>query len=171
MAKATVDRMHRSRSVQMADTMARAATIAPLVIRVPFGVIFLAHGIQKFMGLGAAAAGMEAMGFAPGMFWAVLGALVETLCGAGLLLGLFTRLCALVVGGMQLVAMLVVHLPKGFFMGGPKGDGIEFNLALLGGLVALVILGSGAVGIDAALRQKNRLETRRRTQEGTTLPS
>lgn len=165
MAKATVDHL-RSRSSRFADTLSRAAGFAPLVIRLPFGVIFLAHGLQKLMGLGGAAAGMEAMGFAPGIFWAVIGGLVETLGGAALLAGLFTRLAALVLFLMQLVAMLVVHLPNGFFMGAEKGPGIELNLALLGGLGALLILGSGPTGVDAGIRRKNRLETRR-VQEPT----
>lgn len=106
------------------------------------------------------------MGFAPGIFWAVIGGLVETLGGAALLAGLFTRLAALVLFLMQLVAMLVVHLPNGFFMGAEKGPGIELNLALLGGLGALLILGSGPTGVDAGIRRKNRLETRR-VQEPT----
>lgn len=178
MANAKVEQGWRVRSTRAADTIARAATIAPLIIRLPVGIVILAHGIQKLMGLGATAGGMEAMGFAPGMFWAVLGGLVETLGGAGLLFGLLTRLAALLVFGMQLIAMLVVHLPNGFFMGGPKGDGIEYNLVLLGALGALIVLGSGTVGVDAAIRRGGRLETTRRVHTGervdkgeTTLPS
>ena len=80
--------------------------------------------------------------------------------GAAIILGLFTRLGAFVNLISQLVAMLLVHLPNGFFLG--ERPGIEFTLVNAGSLAALLILGGGAISFDHLLHRKSdRLETRR----------
>jgi putative oxidoreductase len=151
------------RSRTAAWALERAYVVAPLVLRLTVGPMLLAHGLQKLFGLSAAAQGMEAMGFSPGMAFAVVGALIETLGGAALILGFFTRLAAFAAFVMQLVALLVVHLPNGFFM----PNGFEYNLVILGSLGALIVLGGGAISLDHALHRKERLETHR-TQTPTT---
>jgi putative oxidoreductase len=161
MAEVRAERDFRVRSRTAAWALERAYVAAPLVLRLTVGPMLLAHGIQKLLGLGAAAAGFEQMGVAPGMLWATVVMLIELLGGAGLILGLFTRFWAFANLVVQVVALLFVHLPQGFFIG-PERTGIEFTLVNSGVLAALVILGAGAISIDHIIhRRTGRLETRR----------
>ncbi len=139
-----------SRPLARLEVHERVAAFAPLALRLSLGAVFLAHGIQKLLGLGAAAQAFEGMGFSPGVLWAPLTAAIELAGGIGLLLGLFTRLAALVLLCSQLVAAIAVHLPNGFFL--PAG--FEFNLVLIGGLLALLFLGSGKYGVDEEARKR-----------------
>ena len=49
----------------------------------------------------------------------------------------------------MLVAVMLVHLPKGFWVS--KG-GYEFNLSILGAVAALALIGPGGASLDSALR-------------------
>jgi len=77
-----------------------------------------------------------------------MSALAELLGGIGLALGLLSPLPSAAIAGSMLVAMIIVHLPKGFFV--TKG-GYEFNLAILASVAALALTGPGAYSLDAAL--------------------
>lgn len=48
----------------------------------------------------------------------------------------------------MLVAIYLVHLPRGFWVS--KG-GYEFNLSILAATTALALIGPGAVSLDSAL--------------------
>jgi putative oxidoreductase len=61
-----------------------------------------------------------------------------------LVLGLLTRWAAVPLAIDMLVAMIVVHLPGGFFL----PNGIEFTLALLAGCVSIGLVGPGAFALD-----------------------
>ena len=69
--------------------------------------------------------------------------------GILLLLGLLTPLACAAIAGSMLVAVMLVHLPKGFWVS--KG-GYEFNLSILGAIAALALIGPGAASLDSALR-------------------
>jgi putative oxidoreductase len=62
--------------------------------------------------------------------------------------GLLTALAALVLSVVMIVAIVKVHLKNGFFA---ASGGYEFNLVLIAVAVALLLAGSGAYSIDAAL--------------------
>lgn len=123
-----------------------------LLLRLAVGLTFAAHGAQKwfgwFGGYGLAGTGayFEQLGFHPGRRAALLAAATETLGGLALALGVATPLAAAILVGVMLVAIVSVHLEKGFFAG--KG-GYEF--ALLMGVVALALAftGPGRLSIDA----------------------
>ena len=124
-----------------------------LILRVVIGLILAAHGAQKLFGWfgGPGMTGwtgaMNRMRIRPATPWAWMSALAEFLGGIGLALGLLFPLPSAAIAGSMLVAMIIVHLPKGFFV--TKG-GYEFNLAILGAVAALALSGPGAYSLDAA---------------------
>jgi putative oxidoreductase len=122
------------------------------ILRVITGIIFMAHGAQKFFvfGVDGVAVGFTQMGIPLAGVAAPAVALVELLGGLALVAGLLTRVAALGLAVVMVVAMLVVHLSAGFFL----PDGIEFTLMLLGAAVTLAITGAGAFSVDAFLMRR-----------------
>jgi len=134
---------------------------APLVLRVPVGVIFAAHGAQKlfgwFGGYGLQATGewMASIGLVPGGLMALLAGGAEFFGGLALLLGMLVRPFALALAVTMGVAIFAVHIGNGLFM---ANDGYEFALALLAVSVALAVSGAGRVSIDRRLAARIRNE-------------
>ncbi len=128
------------------------------VLRIVVGMVFLVHGLQKLlvMGFGGVAGFLGSLGVpAPGLF-AVLVTLVEVLGGLALILGLLTRLAAILLALDMLVAILTVHLPNGFFV---NNGGYEFPLVLLASCVALAVAGAGEGALDGVLASRIRNPT------------
>lgn len=133
----------------------------PTVLRVTLGGVVLAHGLQKVFGWfdGYGIDGTMRF-FASIGVPAPLGALVILSDFAGSLLliaGLATRFSAAAAGLVMLGAMLLVHLPNGFFMnwgGAPHGEGYEFHLLALAMAASLVISGGGYGSLDRWLSAK-----------------
>jgi putative oxidoreductase len=124
------------------------ADVSLLVLRLAVGSIFAAHGAQKLMkGVAATAGGFENLGIPLPMVAAVVVIAVELGGGIALALGLLTRIAGALLAIDMLVAMLLVHLPHGFFL--PRG--VEFVLVLFGASIALAGVGAGALSVDAAL--------------------
>ncbi|MBY3790240.1 DoxX family protein [Photobacterium carnosum] len=127
------------------------AGFSTLALRIPVGIIFMAHGSQKlfawFGGYGLAGTGQffESIGLAPGVAMAFLAGSAEFFGGLFIILGLLTRPSALVLGFTMLIAIVSVHLPNGLFM---SNGGYEFGLALLAACVSLMLSGGGKVAVD-----------------------
>ncbi len=134
---------------------------APL--RIALGLVFIAHGAQKVFGVwggpGIAkfAAGEAPMGLSPGWLWLGAAAIAELLGGVLVLLGLLTRLGALMIVPVMLVAIFGVHR-EAFFL--PRG--MEYALSLLAVALALLISGGGRASIDEALMGRRGGSGRRR---------
>lgn len=131
---------------------------ATLPLRIALGLIFLAHGGQKLFGwLGGkgltatAAYFAQKLGMTPGLLWAGLAGVGEFGGAVLVLLGLFTRLGALSIAVVMLVAIFQVHWGA-FFM--PRG--IEFAFSLLASALALTIAGGGKFSLDAWLQETGR---------------
>lgn len=128
--------------------------IGLLLIRLVIGGTLAAHGAQKlfgwFGGFGIAGTGgwLESMGFRPGKLQAAVSGSSEF--GGGLLLavGLLTPLGAAAIAGVMVVAIVSVHLDKGFFNG---AGGYEFNAVLAVTALALAFTGPGELSLDNAL--------------------
>jgi len=131
---------------------------APLALRIPVGIILVAHGGQKLFGLfggyGLAGTGqwMDSVGIHPGQLMALLAGSAEFFGGLALLFGLLVRPAAAVVAFTMVVAILGVHLSHGLFM---ANNGYEYALALLAVTVALLISGAGRASVDAALSARS----------------
>lgn len=130
----------------------RRVESALLLLRVITGVVFLAHGAQKIFvfGIPGLAEGFAGMGVPLAGVVAPIVSFAEFLGGIALALGLLTRPAAGVLAVVMLGALLLVHLPAGFFL--PQG--YEFVLVLLTILVSLLLAGPGAWSIDAGLKRR-----------------
>jgi putative oxidoreductase len=131
----------------------RLAEFAPLVVRVIVGVIISAHGWQKLMGGPANfAGGLTHLGVPlPGlMAWVVT--FVELVGGILLIVGLFSRLAALLLTIEFIVIILTVkiHVP---LIAPPNSayPGTELDLALLAGFLVVLLMGPGRISLDHAL--------------------
>lgn len=126
-----------------------------LVLRLVIGLTLAAHGAQKLFGwfggpgIKGWTGAMTRMRIRPAAPWAWASALAEFLGGIGLALGLLTPLPSFAIAGSMLVAIALVHWPKGFFTS--KG-GYEFNLSILAAVAAIALIGAGPISLDAALR-------------------
>lgn len=120
---------------------------APLVLRVVTGVIFAAHGLQKLNDFGVAGVtGMlTGMGFPAPALMAVLLIAAELVGGIMLIVGFLTRWAAKSLVIVSVIALVVVHLPNGFFM---STGGYEYILMLLAACVSLVLSGGGKWSLD-----------------------
>ena len=138
-------------------------SMAPLLLRLPLGVIFMAHGSQKLFGLfggqGVSATLKtfeEQMGIPP--ILTILAMIAEFGGGLGVLLGCLTRLSAFGIASVMVVAIYKVHLVNGFFLNlgclPGRGQGFEYNIALLGMAFSLVLSGGGRWGVDRMIWRK-----------------
>lgn len=134
--------------------LATDSNLLGLALRIPTGVIFVAHGAQKlfgsFGGYGLEGTGqwMASIGLEPGYWMALAAGSAEFFGGIALLLGLLTRPAALMLAITMLVAIITVHLPNGLFM---SNNGYEFGLALLTIAAALALNGGGKLSLDRTL--------------------
>src|SRR5438093_11809185 len=96
------------------------ANTATVILRSVLGVVFFAHGAQKMLGwfggygFKGTMTSLTRSGFAPSL--AFLAIMVEFLGPLGLAVGLLTRVAALGIAAVMLVAILTVHRQHGFFM-------------------------------------------------------
>ncbi|ERL56395.1 DoxX family protein [Psychrobacter aquaticus] len=131
---------------------------AALILRVPVGLILMAHGAQKLFGwfdgggLAGTAGWLSSIGMEPGYLMAILAGSAEFFGGIALVLGLLTRPAALVAAFTMLVAIFSVHISNGLFA---DNGGYEYALTLMVALVSLAIQGGGYLSIDKALSEKS----------------
>src|SRR5215210_4692451 len=130
-----------------------AAGYAPLVVRVLAGVIMAAHGWQKLQGgpsgFGQALAGL---GVPLPELMAYVVTLVELIGGVLLIVGLLSRLAALLLTIDLVVAILLVKVNIGL-VSPPDGSGVgaELELALIAGLLVVLLAGPGRGSADQVL--------------------
>lgn len=130
---------------------------ATFLLRILLGIVIFPHGAQKALGWFGGYGFNESMSFLSGnlhipAIFAILAVAAEFAGSIGLILGLFTRVAAFGIGVTMTVAMLMVHLPNGFFMnwaGSQKGEGYEFHLLAIGISLFLMIRGGGKWALDS----------------------
>lgn len=112
-----------------------------------------AHGLQKLLGGPGNFGGLLArLGVAAPTLMAYVVTLVELVGGLLLIVGLLSRLAALLLTINLTVAILLVKTGVGLLspMGSP-GVGAELDLALIAGFLVVLLTGPGRLSLDHAL--------------------
>jgi putative oxidoreductase len=133
----------------------RAQPIVLTLFRVVVGLLFACHGVAKLTGaLGGAAGrgGSVPVGSWP-LWWA---GLIELVGGSLVVIGLATRLAALISSGEMAFAYFTVHQPRALFPIQNKGD-----LAALfcWSFLMLAVFGPGRWALDRTLAPMLRRRT------------
>jgi putative oxidoreductase len=144
------------------------APAATILVRLVVGAVFLSEGLQKFLFSEALGVGRFArIGLpAPGVLAPTVGT-VEVVCGALVLVGLFTRVASVPLIVVMLGALVTTKLP--ILLGHDVGPFVVRNLdrygfwslahesrtdfAMLLGSVFLLIVGPGPWSVDARRRR------------------
>lgn len=128
------------------------------LIRIVVGFVFVMHGQQKFfeMGVGNLESWFGSLGIPAPALAAMVVSLVELVGGAALIVGVFTRVFGMLLAVDMIVALVVVHLPNGFFA---ANNGVELVLVLGAASLGLVLTGAGALALDSVLPIERRLAT------------
>jgi putative oxidoreductase len=139
------------------------------LLRLGLGVIYVMHGwyAVAVLGVQAAAGYITRMGYppalAPALAWYLV--VVHLAGGVLILLGVGTRIAALLQVPIMASALFLHHLAQGFFMRGavvdaPAGQrviaaGYEYVLLVLVATLALALIGPGRLSVDE-LRARGR---------------
>ncbi|MGW6983909.1 DoxX family protein [Streptomyces sp. NPDC054932] len=147
MTQARWDRTLFSTSSAPATTITHDAGL--LLLRLVVGLSMVGHGTMKLFGwfggpgLTATGKGFTTAGYPAGDAMAVIASLSETLGGLGLALGLLTPLAGAALTGV-FINVLDVRGLSAYFP--PKG--VELEVLLFAGVVALTLTGPGRFAVD-----------------------
>jgi putative oxidoreductase len=124
--------------------------VAETLMRIVVGVMFLMHVSMKLkLGANAVAANIFAKnGIEPALLWTYVVMFLELFGGVCLVAGLFTRFVAAALAIEMLIALLFVHLPKGYLA---SAGGYEYVLLIGAVCFVLAIRGGGPYSVDALL--------------------
>lgn len=130
--------------------------LSRLILRIGLGGVMFMHGSQKLFGWfgghgfsGTMQHFTDNLGI-PAMF-AFLAILAESVGALALIAGFLTRLAALGIGTVMVVAVAMAHWQHGFFMnwsGNQQGEGFEYHLLALALALALMLKGGGRWSVD-----------------------
>jgi putative oxidoreductase len=133
----------------------RLAPAAPVIARLLVGTVMAVHGWQKLTEMTPSGFGEGMLGMlgvpAPVLFgWIVT--LIELVGGTALIVGVLTRVAALLNAGVLVGALLLVKIDIGLIA--PMGadmPGAELEFGLLAGLLVVALLGPGRPSVDHAI--------------------
>ena len=129
-------------------------SLSLLLIRFTVGLVIMAHGAQKLVGIGGGpglrgwTANVGKMGFQPAPFWGLVSVSTEFLGGTALAVGFFTPVAAAFIVAQMFVAIVKAHWQRGFWV---SNGGLEYAFVL--GIVsaAIGLGGPGRYSVDATL--------------------
>ncbi len=129
-----------------ASNLFRYEPIAVGILRIVTGLLFLAHGAQKFLSFPPG----ENAGFGwtfshPGAYAGI----VELVCGLLIAVGWFTRPAAFLASGTMAAAYFIGHAPQNFF---PVNNGGDAAILYCFIFLYFVFRGAGALSVDGDRR-------------------
>lgn len=136
-------------SVLGLSPLARLGQVGPLAARVIVGVIMVDAGYLKVAKIGPATFGEELakLGVPAPIFMGYVVTFTELVGGALLIVGLLSRLSAVVLTADLIVAIILVNAQHGLLA--PMGAALP--LALIAGFLVVLFSGPGALALDRGL--------------------
>lgn len=128
--------------MSLGSNLTRWEPYAHGVLRIMAGLLFMAHGTQKFLGFPAGERAGSGWGFEN------LGAYagpIEIAAGLLIAIGWFTRPAAFIASGTMAVAYFYAHAPQNFF---PVNNGGDAAILYCFVFLYFVFAGPGALSID-----------------------
>lgn len=129
-------------------------TWATMPLRLALGASTFVHGAQKVLGVwggkgfGNLIEGSAPFGLRPSWIWLAFFGLSEFVGGIMIIVGLYTRLAALLIAITLTVSFFNYYFDKGFFL---VNGGYEYILALIAMALALIGLGGGNASVDVKI--------------------
>lgn len=117
------------------------------VLRIMTGLLFLAHGTQKFLSFPAGDVAGTGWAFAHP---AAIAGVIELVTGALIALGLFTRPAAFLASGTMAFAYFIAHASQNVW---PVNNGGDAAILYAFVFLYLVFAGPGAFSLDGRLRK------------------
>lgn len=120
------------------------------ILRVVTGLIFVAHGWQKYSEFTIAGTqeSFAGMGVPMASLAAPVVATLELVGGAALIVGVLTRIFAALLSLNMLGALILVHAAAGFYV---TNGGYEFVLLLGAAALGIALVGPGRFSLDHTL--------------------
>ena len=131
------------------SSSSRHSSWGMLLLRLVVGFIMFVAGWKKLFdfGVGAFAKALAGLGVPLPEFFAWAVTLLEVVGGAFIIIGLLSRLSALLLTIDMIAAIFLVTIDVGFLSSSGK-SGVELNLLLIGGLLAILFCGPGSLSVD-----------------------
>jgi putative oxidoreductase len=128
--------------------------LALLIARIGIGIIFVAHGWQKFFtnGIDATQKAFDGMGAPLPDLSAIAAATIELVGGFALIAGVATPIFGILLFLDMLGAFFIVHVDKGIFV---SEGGYELVLALGVSSLLIAATGAGRLSVDALFRGRS----------------
>lgn len=124
------------------------APVTELAVRVVAGFSLVMHGYPKLFTATAANANFfEQAGFRPGLFWAIVVGLTETVGGTCLAIGFLTRIVSVPILIFLLTA-ITYHWQFGFYW---NARGVEYPLFFAIVALHFLVRGGGPLSVDAKI--------------------
>lgn len=131
-----------------------ARDIALLIARIGLGVVFIAHGWQKFFTntISGTQQSFDKMGVPLADISAIIAATVELVGGFALLVGAFVPVAGVLLFLTMAGALFVAHVDNGIFA---SAGGYELVLVLGVGALLIGVIGAGRISVDGLLGKSN----------------
>lgn len=128
----------------MRDAVPSSASedLGKLVLRVTLAVLILFHGVAKLIGgTGFIAGLLEKAGMPPVLAYLVF--VGEVIAPILMIIGVWTRLAAVLIVGNMVVAIALVHMSELFTLAKTGGWALELQGMFLFSAIAVALLGAG----------------------------
>ncbi|HJW23800.1 MAG TPA: DoxX family protein [Rhodocyclaceae bacterium] len=131
-----------------------AGDLGRLILRLVLALLILFHGVSKVIGgIGPIAAMLAKIGMPPAMGYLVyVGEIIAPLM---ILLGVWTRVAATVLGINMVVAVLLVHTSQFFSLSPTGGWALELQAMYFVTAIVIALLGAGRYSMGGASGQWN----------------
>ena len=139
----------------LANRFSKFANYSSVLLRLALAGILIFHGQSKVFGLEQTASFLGNIGFPAPLLFAVIAASIEFFGGILLLLGLLTRLAALLVA-LEFIVVILLKIFPSLIQVDSYGK-IEYDILVLAVALTLLFIGSTKLSLERLIFKKELL--------------